>query len=180
MAKRTRGDLQLILPKDGSPSVHLPRENFTKTIDLHIEDFLGKLNEAVQNIGVDENFIISPSFIIGDKKVFVGCWIGEDNIVNLRVVNYDGFQHLISMLVTGNCGNLTLEKRDGDEYGCVVLFVELGSIEELKEAMTNSGNHKLDLQVTVTVLVPGNNDDNCQWIIRRYVLCRMLRSLKNL
>ena len=158
----------MILPKDGSPSVHLPREDFTKTIDLHFEDFLGKLNEAVQDIGVDENFIISPSFIIGDKKVFVGCWIGEDNIVNLRVVHYDGFQHLISMLVTGNCGNLTLEKRDGDGYGNEVLGVELGYVEELIEAMTNSGNHKLDLQVTVTVLVPENKDDNDQWIIHRY------------
>ena len=187
MSKGTRGDIQLILPKDGSPSVHLPREDsskvtITKTIDLHIEDFLGKLNEAVQNQRVGEEFITSPRFIIGDQKVFVGCWIDEDNSLNLRVVNDDdeGLENLISMLVTGSCGNLTLEKRDGDEYGCVVLFVELGSIEELKEAMTNSGNHKLDLQVTVTVLVPGNNDDNSQWIIRRYVLCRMLCSLKNL
>ena len=171
MSKRTRGDLQLILPKDGSPSVHLPRENFTKTIDLHIEDFLGKLNEAVHNKRKrwDEDFITSPSFIIGPQKVFVTCycWIDEDNIVDLRVVNDEGLEHLISMLVTGNCGNLTLEKRDGEEYGDEVLGVELGSVEELKEAMTNSGNHKLDLQVAITV--PGNNDDNGQWIISRYV-----------
>ena len=181
----------MILPKDGSPSVHLSREDsskvtITKTIDLHIEDFLGKLNEAVQNQRVDEDFVTSPRFIIGDQKLFVGCWIDEDNIVDLRVVidvrsNDEIFVHLISMLVTGNCGNLSLEKSDGDyDDWNELLYVDLGSIEELKEAMTNSGNHKLDLQVTVTVLVPGNNDDNGQWIIRRYVLCRMLCSLKNL
>ena len=175
MSKRTRGDLQLILPKDGSPSVHLPREDsskvtITKTVDLHIEDFLGKLNEAVQNQRVDEDFVTSPRFIIGDQKVFFVCWIDEeeDNSVNLDVVSEDGSDYLIrSMLVTGNCGNLTLEKRHGDEYRRKFLSVELGSVEELKEAMTNSGNHKLDLQVAITV--PGNNDDNGQWIISRYV-----------
>ena len=188
MSKRTRGDLKFVLPKEGSTSVSLPREDSakeTKIIDLQIDDFMMKLKGAVQNLSmklVDEcaDFIKSPRFIIGDQKVFVSCRIDEDNSVNLRVVNDEGLEHLISMLVTGNCGNLTFEKRDGEEYGDEVLGVKLGSIEELKEAMTNSGNHKLDLQMTVTVLVPGNNDDNCQWIIRRYVLCRMLRSLKNL
>ena len=34
--------------------------------------------------------------------------------------------------------------------GQITLFIFIGSIEKLKEAMTTSGNHKLDLQVTVT------------------------------
>ena len=163
---------------DGSPSVHLPREDsskvtITKTIDLHIEDFLGKLNEAVQNQRVGEEFITSPRFIIGDQKVFVGCWIDEDNSLNLRVVNDDdeGLENLISMLVTGSCGNLTLEKRDEwkmGRKGLDSLGVMLGSTDKLEKAMTNSGNLRLDLQLTVTALVTGESGDD-QWIIPRYV-----------
>ena len=38
-----RGDLKFILPKEGSSNVSLPKgfpATITKTIDLHIEDFL--------------------------------------------------------------------------------------------------------------------------------------------
>ena len=51
-----------------------------------------------------------------------------------------------------------------DEDGAV--WVNLGSIEELKKAMTTTGNHKLDLQVTLTARGSGNGDES-QWIIPR-------------
>ena len=75
------------------------------------------------------------------------------------------------MHVTGNIGNLTFEKSDeagANQKMCEALAVELGSVEELKEAMINTGNHKLDLQVTVTVLVTLDSDEHEeQWIIQR-------------
>ena len=166
-SKRTRGDLQFILPKEGSSTVSLPKEDsseITKIIDLHIEDFLGKLNETV-----DENFIKSPRFLIGHQEVSLCFGLNQKNNVWVDVSDGDGdtfsSPNLMSILVTGNCGNLTFDKRDdagADEY----LVVRLGSVKKLKEAMTTSSNHKLDLQVTLTVLVPGDSDDD-QWIIPR-------------
>ena len=73
--------------------------------------------------------------------------------------------HLRSILVTGNCGK---EKRDDIGEGSNFLSLDLGSVKELKEAMTTSGIHKLDLQLTVTARGPGNSNDD-QWIIQRLV-----------
>ena len=171
MSRRTRGDLQLILPKEGSSTVYLPKEDpseITKVIDLQIEDFLKILNEAAQQLQLKgfltKNFFKSPIFLIGDQELSVGCWLNEDegNIVMLDLGDSD---HLRSILVTGNCGNLAFEKRaDDTEHHDEFLAVELGSIEKLREAMTTSGSNKLDLQLTVTVRVAGNSDDD-QWII---------------
>ena len=76
MSKRTRGDLQLILPKEGSSTVFLLKEDsseITKVIDLQIEDFLAKLNQAFQEQLIDDvNFITSPGFLIGHQEVSVG------------------------------------------------------------------------------------------------------------
>ena len=173
MSKRTRGDLQLILPREGSSTVSLLKEDSTKVtkiIDFQIEDFMIKLNDGVRIQDLDGNgdFLESPRVVIGEQGVCFSCWIHESDDVSLRVVNDEGCDNLMSLLVTGNCGNLTLEKSEKDENGLEVLCVELGSMEELKNAMTNSGNHKLDLQVTVTFMVPENKDDNGQWIIHRY------------
>ena len=65
--------------------------------------------------------------------------------------------------MTGSCGNLTFEKRDdsGEWEDCDVLSVGLGSIAKLKKAMTTTGNHKLDMQLTITALL--TEDD--EWII---------------
>ena len=186
MSKRTRGDLKFVLPKKGSTTVSLPREDSakeTKIIDLQIDDFMMKLKGAVQNLSmklVDEcaDFIKSPRFIIGDQGVFVRLWINEYDIVNLDIVNDEGVDHLMSMLLTGSCGNLTLEKRDEwkkGRKGLDSLGVMLGSTDKLEKAMTNSGNLKLDLQLTVTALVTGESGDD-QWIIPRYVFG--LNSLK--
>ena len=41
-----------------------------------------------------------------------------------------------------------------------------GSPKELKEAMTSTANHKLDLPLTVTARVSGDSGDD-QWIISR-------------
>ena len=171
-----RGDLKFILPKEGSSNVSLPKgfsSKITKTIDLHIEDFLGKLNEAVQKQWVLTNFIQSPRFLIGHQEVLVSCWFNEaedNNFVMLDVGDGDySCAHLKSILVTGNCGNLTLKKRRDADNGVnwkKDLAVEIGSIKELKEAMTTTGNHKLDLQVTATVVVPENSDED-QWIFPR-------------
>ena len=162
----------MILPREGSSTVSLPKEEsakVTKIIDFQIEDFMTKLNGVrKQDLDGCGDFLESPRVVIGEQGVCFSCWIHESDDVSLRVVNDEGCDNLMSLLVTGNCGNLTLEKSEKDENGLDVLCVELGSMEELKEAMTNSGNHKLDLQVTVTVLVPENKDDNDQWIIHRY------------
>ena len=69
---QSRGDLQFFLPREGS-AVSLPKEDSsktteTKTIDLHIEDFLLKLNDAAERWIVDD-FIRSPRFLIGDQRV---------------------------------------------------------------------------------------------------------------
>ena len=63
--------------------------------------------------------------------------------------------------VTGTCGNLRIEHED---LKCGAKG--LGSIEQLREAMTTSGNHKLDLKVTLTVEVPRDGSDD-RWIIPR-------------
>ena len=174
MSKRTKGDLQFILPKEGSATVSLPKDyssKITKVIDLHIEDFLGKLNETVQGVDtVDTELISSPKFLIGHQEVYVSCWYNKDNCVMTDVGDDCGSCPLLkSILVTGYCGNLTFEKRkdagDGINWR-QDLTVELGSIEELTEAMTNSGNHKLDLHVTATVIVHENSEDD-KWIFPR-------------
>ena len=77
-----------------------------------------------------------------------------------------------TMLLTGNCGNLTFKNRDfQQEIEKTDWHVkwELGSIEELKKAMTSIGNYKLDLKVTLTVaeIVTDTGGDE-QWIIPRY------------
>ena len=127
MSKKTKGDLEFILPKDpkeGPSTVSLPKENsskVTKIIDFHIEDFLVKLNEAVQQLQLSpDDFIKSPSFLIGHQEVSVGVWInndGEDDEENGVMVGVGDSEHLKSLIVTGNCGNLAFEGRDVDDGG---------------------------------------------------------------
>ena len=169
-SKRTRGDIQFILPKEGS-SISLLKEDpskVTKIIDLQIEDFLERLNKAVEKRLVNENFLESPKFILGDQQVSVNVSLtfNEDDeyCIWVDVYNHGSGRYcdLRSILVTGNCGNLGLEnKEDADDAGeeCEILSVELGSVEELKEAMTTTGNPKLDLQVTVTAMVTEDTGD---------------------
>ena len=158
-SQSTEGVLQFSLPKKGSSTVSLPKKGpfkttETKTIDLHIEDFLERLNDP---------FIESPSVLIGEQRVFVYFWFDEDNIrVDVTVDKSGGVCcDVRSILVTGHVGNLTFEKRvDGNK--CEQLIVELGSVEKVKEAMTNSGNHSVDLQLTVTASMTSYNKE---WII---------------
>ena len=179
-SKRTRGDIQFILPKEGS-SISLLKEDpskVTKIIDLQIEDFLERLNKAVEKRLVNENFLESPKFILGDQQVSVNVSLtfNEDDeyCIWVDVYNHGSGRYcdLRSILVTGNCGNLVLENRedadDDDGLGCETLRVELGSIEELKKAMNTTGNPKLDLQVTVTAMVTEDTGDRDrdQWIPR--------------
>ena len=173
MSQRTEGDLQFILPKKGSSTLSVHQEDssdVTKTIDLLIEDFQEKLNDAVQRQILNEEFITSPRFPIGGyqyavvsifmpgnypDRVFVYVWMEEMEMDDIK-----------SILLTGHCGKLTFtlksqftKKKDG-------WFVKLGSIDELQEAMNTTGNHKLDLQVTVTASVTRDSDED-QWIIPR-------------
>ena len=170
MSKRTKGDFQFFLPKEDSSTVPLPEDEITKTIDLHIEDFLEKLSNLV-DWRTDEEFISLPRVLIGNYRVHVRFWHNEDHSVFLEVENFDDgkYCNLRSVLVTGNIGNLALEERiDADPFEKISpnLPVKLGFVEELKESMTSSGNPKLDLQLTLTMLVTGDNDEHeDQWII---------------
>ena len=172
MSKRTRGDLQFILPKEDSTTVSQPEKVITKTIDLQIEDFLEKLND-LEDSPTCEDFITLPRVLMGNYRVPITFWYNNHKSVVLDITNVgDGiYCNLRSMHVTGNIGNLTFEKSDeagANQKMCVALSVELGSVEELKEAMINTGNHKLDLQVAVTVLVTLDSDEHEeQWIIQR-------------
>ena len=149
----TEGSLQFFLEKKWPEEDEYPwpwNNKIAETIGLHIEDFLERLNEAVENHRVDEDFIKSPRFLIRDQRVFLGIYVAKSNVVCVRANTSDAFFYLFrSIEVKGYCGLHALERSK-----CVVpwdrLQVELGSIEKLKEAMTTSGNHKLDLQVTVT------------------------------
>ena len=178
-SQSTEGDLKFFLPKEGSSTVSLPKvdsskktkakaKTKTKTIDLHIEDFLGKLNDALQRQAVLEDFISSPVFLIGNRRAEVNIWFDDEVLhVNVHLDDECFISYLRSFLVTGSCGNLTFEKRSdaGAEKDCELLSVELGSVEDLKKAMTTTGNHKLDLQVTLTALMTHRYSDNDQWII---------------
>ena len=173
MSKRTKGDFQFFLPKEGSSTVPLPEDEITKTIDLHIEDFLKKLND-LSDCYTDHEFISLPRVLMGKYRVHVRFWHNEDHSVFLEVENFDDGKYcdLRSLLVTGNIGNLALEERiDADPFEkiCPNLPMKLGFVEELKESMTSTGNHKLDLQLTLKVLVTGDIGDNDehedQWII---------------
>ena len=95
MSQRTEGDLQFILPKKGSATLSVHQEDssdVTKTIDLLIEDFQEKLNDAVQRQILNEEFITSSRFPIGGyqhavvsifmpgnypDRVFVYVWMKE-------------------------------------------------------------------------------------------------------
>ena len=178
---QSRGDLQFFLPREGS-AVLLPKEDSskttetkttkTKTIDLHIEDFLEKLNDAVQRqvVLVGEDFLQSPVFLIGDQEVYVGLAFEEDNSILVEVYLYEdsgAYYSVRSILLTGHVGNLTFEERGGAAVKkCGSLNVVLGSMEEVEEAMTTSDNHRFDLQVILTTSVTkGSNNDH--WIIPR-------------
>ena len=147
----TELDVQFVLPKK-RPSTILPEEypsKTTKTIGLQIEDFLEKLNEDLPQ--ESEDFIMSPKFVIGDQEGFVGIYY-ELGTIRLTASRAGGHPvNLKSISVSGICGNLAFGKINGTpdfEY----LSVELGFIEALREAMISSGNHKLDLQVTLTAV----------------------------
>ena len=166
-------DIRLLLPKEGSSAIHLAQEvptEITKTISLQIEDFLERLErlEGLEHEQTDSVDVFkSPTLLIGDHKVFVECWCHELNRLYVEVET--DIAVLRSILVTGNCGNLAIEESGNDKDGYFFLSAEIGSLEELKRAMTSSGNHQLDLRVTVAVnvAVTENRDDNDEWIIPR-------------
>ena len=168
-SRSTEGNLQFILPKEGSATVSLPQEDssqVTKIIDLHIEDFM----EKMKNMG-NADIFTSPKLFIGDQEVVVIFHVAPNQLgvgVNVHAVDDDKHHcDLRSILLTGNVGNLTFEKReDGVRKKRENLVVKLGSMEEVKESMTTSGNHRLDLQVTLTASVI-KGSINGQWIIPR-------------
>ena len=130
----------------------------TKKIGLHVEDFLEKINVAN-----DDSSIMSPIFSIGS----VGgiclelSWIDLEDI-NLWAIKVPETKPLSLqfMVVTGVCGNLTIQ----DQNDANIVHIE--SIARLKKAMTTSGNHNLDLQVTLTFELEVKTEDS-QWIIPR-------------
>ena len=84
----TQRGLQFFLSRKRLPEEdeypHRWVDRITETIDLHIDDFLERLNEADQHQRVDEDFIKSPIFLIGGQRVFVGIYVGENNGVFVR------------------------------------------------------------------------------------------------
>ena len=173
----TEGNLQFILPKEGSANVLLPRKDssvITRIIDIQIEDFLERLNGDL----VKNRFIALPRVLIGDREVSVNFCLAWGNSVTVAVSvatvlksilpDDDAYQcDLRSILLTGHVGNLTFEERGGAAVKkCGSLNVVLGSMEEVEEAMTTSDNHRFDLQVILTASVTkGSNNDH--WIIPR-------------
>ena len=107
--KRTRGDLKFILSKEDPAQV-------TKIIDLHIEDFLRKLNHQAIS---DRLKLFKIEFPIGfgqEKGSVTGmCWFNQhkDNRPQVMLDVYG--DHLWSILVNGNCGSLTVEKMENNE-----------------------------------------------------------------
>lgn len=139
----------------------------TKTIGLLVEDFLERINEALQS---QEDFSIESSiFPIGSLGGIVLELVSEElgseyGYIKLRawLAPEETPLDLRRIKVTGVCGNLNIRENES-EFD----FVDLGCIDMLKEAMTTSGNHKLDLQLTFH-LKAEMKTDNCQWIIPRY------------
>ena len=139
----------------------------TKTIGLLVEDFLERINEAVQS---QEDFSIESSiFPIGSLGGIILELVSEElgseyGYIKLRawLAPEETPLDLRRIKVTGVCGNLNIRENES-EFD----FVDLGIIDMLKEAMTTSGNHKLDLQLTFH-LKAEMKTDNCQWIIPRY------------
>ena len=160
-------DVQFFLPKEGSSTTHLPQEDpseITKTIGIHIEDFLERLNSGLRN--EEGVFISSPESAIGygSANIWLAVFSEDDIIIGVQVLcsgNGNGQRdpEPKSLSVRGICGNLSFEKSEA--HWCV----EIGSIEELTEAMTSSGNHKLDFQCTATVSLAEMDADDREWII---------------
>ena len=162
---------QFFLPKKAQSS-NLTREDpsqITKTIRLHIEDFFERLKDNFNRLEATKgHFIKSPTFPIGDEKGYLGIFVDGENVYLDVSEDHDGvLMTLQSIEVTGVCGSLSIAKSTADWSGNGFLYVELGSVEEMKEAMISSGNHKLDLHVTL--ILKGKADViESEWIIPRY------------
>ena len=176
-SRSKEGDVGFFLPKKDFPTVSpaLPEEyssdttKITKTVDLHIEDFLERLNDAVQRQAVDEDFITSPRIIMGHQIVYVSFFFDVNNDVYVYP-NPNSYcsgtePHPRAFKVTGNCGNLNFEEGNcAGAWNRLRMSLKLGSIEKMKEAMTTTGSNKLDLQVTLTRKTEA---DDSEWIIPR-------------
>ena len=167
-SQSTEVDVQFFLPKEGSSTTHLPQEDpseITKTIGIQIEDFLERLNSGLRN--EEGVFISSPESAIGygSANIWLSVFSEDDIIIGVQVLcsgNGNGQRdpEPKSLSVRGICGNLSFEK--SEVHWCCV---EIGSIEELTEAMTSSGNRKLDFQCTATVSLSEMDADDREWII---------------
>ena len=170
------GQSRYFLPKKCFSTVPpaLPEDEYfsmiteiSKTIELHIEDFLERLNDVQR---VRDDFITSPRIFIGHQlDVFVSIYVDVNNDVRLYPFSRDCDQLNPKFIkVTGYCGNLAF-----DNENCAGAWsrcdVKLGSRDELKEAMTTSGNNKMDLQVTLTEqgIKDIGSDGPSEWIITR-------------
>ena len=133
----------------------------TKTIELQIEDYLERLNEASKS---QENFVIESRFPIGSVcGINLELHSGNGSAsVWASAVPEETPLRIRSIRVRGTCGNLTIDESKND----TVNTVDVGSIEELMESMATSGNHKLDLQLTFTLMAEMEVEDT-QWIIPR-------------
>ena len=172
-SQRNKVDVQFVLPKKRSATINLSEEDpskITKTIGLHIEDFLEKIGLKEERRH-DSIIIKSPPFFIRDQPLVLNIRMPNcdccpaDITLDVSTVNGEWKTPILKSIgVTGICGDLTFkENNNGDRDG--YFYVDLGPSYELKEAMTSSGNRKLDLQVTVTGW--GEAEAATEWIIPR-------------
>ena len=146
------------------------KENLTisKTLDVCIEDFLGKLEYQSAKSRKNEEFIQLPEIPIGYHLVNIQIY-DENNEVCLRVETSvaPGSKDmgiiqrgiiLRTCKVEGVCGNISFEKEEVSDPG--YYCVQIKSMKDLKEAMIASGSHKLDLKITLTMV-----ED--EWIVTR-------------
>ena len=152
-------------------TVSPPKEDseITKIIDLHIEDF----QELLQPESEEGDFIKTSGFNIGGQPVSASFYYDKSSlsvlvdIYPVVVEPWIGGLKFTSIHVTGYFGKKKIDKKKdfpgGIEANDGWFSSELGSVAELKEAMTTSGNYKLDLQVAFTALI----FDSDLWIMTR-------------
>ena len=161
MSKRQscEADAKLFLPKKENSTI-------SKTLDVCIEDFLEKLEDA-GNVQLCSHFIELPEVFIGylQVNVFINISGGDVDVrVDTTVSPGSKDVNIIQRGVTvkackveGVCGNLPFENDAIDPY-----FYEkkIKPVKDLKEAMIASGNHKLELKITLTMV-----ED--EWVVTR-------------
>ena len=154
-------NMKFFLPKGEKSTV-------SETLDVCIEDFLEKLEDATANArnGYRYEVIELPEVVMGYLGFKGSIAVVKSSDVNLSVEAYNeprvgnrywciSENNVCKVKVV--CGNLSFEKNFVNTNN---IDEKLKSVKELKEAMIASGNHKLDIKITFTM-----GED--KWIVKR-------------